>query len=132
MSAYRGFSRFDGQNAKGWLAAIAANKCRDFLKSPARRVALAEDVALEALAEADFSTECEVETMAEEQRVYALCNCLQKPCREVAVAYFCRQETITEIGERTGTNRKTVATRLYRAKTMIKTILLKEEGAYEV
>lgn len=128
MSAYRSYSRFDGQNTKGWLAAIAANKCRDFLKSPARRVALVEDTELENLTDAGTSTEREVENSAEERWVYALCNRLQPPYREVAIAYFCGQETITEIGERLGVNRKTVATRLYRAKTMIKT-LLKEEDA---
>ncbi len=36
MSAYRSIERFDGENLKGWMCAIAANKCRDFLKSAAR------------------------------------------------------------------------------------------------
>ncbi len=36
LSAYRHIRKFDGENLKGWMCTIAANKCRDFLKSPAR------------------------------------------------------------------------------------------------
>jgi len=38
LSAYVNYSKFDGVNFKAWLTTIATNKCKDFLKSPARTI----------------------------------------------------------------------------------------------
>ena len=48
------------------------------------------------------------------------CLSLPEPYREVAFAYYCRQETILEFSLRTRQNPKTVATRLYRAREKLR------------
>jgi RNA polymerase sigma factor, sigma-70 family len=128
VAAYRNFSGFDNKNPKSWFATIAANKCRDFLKSPARRVSLVETGDLEYISDTAFSVEEEVERNIAEKQAHALCCRLKEPYRSVALAYYCDDETITDISERTGDNRKTVATRLYRARNLIKIILKEEVG----
>lgn len=128
MAAYRNYETFDNRNPKSWFAMIAANKCRDFLKNPARRLTPVDTKDLEYISDGAVSVEEETERTAGNERVYYLCARLKEPYRSIAVAYYCHDETITEISNRTGDNRKTVATRLYRAKNLIK-ILLKEEDA---
>ena len=129
VSAYKSFSGFTDTNPKSWFARIASNKCRDFLKSSARSVIPVDIVDLGAVTDAALSVEQHVENKESDNSVYHLCRRLKEPYRSVAIAYYCHDETITEIGERTGENRKTVATRLYRARDLIKTFL--KEDVYE-
>ncbi len=127
VSAYKSFAKFDPKNPKSWFATIAANKCRDFLKNPARRVVTVDNDDLAYIRDKDASVEEQVEQAAAEERAAQLCSQLKEPYRSVAVAYYCHDETITEISARTGDNRKTIATRLYRAKEMLKK-LVKEDA----
>lgn len=60
------------------------------------------------------------------QQLYAQCNKLKKPYREVAIDYFYRELVATEIAQKTGRNLKTVQTQIYRAKTMLQKKYKKE------
>lgn len=126
VSAYKSFGSFDNKNPKSWFCTIAANKCRDFLKSPARRISLVDTESLGYIRDDSATVFEEVERRAGNEQAYLLCCRLKEPYRSVAVAHYCNDETLTEISERTGENRKTVATRLYRARNLLK-IMVKEE-----
>ena len=128
LSAFKSFDRFDKRNPKSWFATIAANKCRDFLKSPARRVTAVEASDLEYIADSARSVEDEAEIKFSQEEAYKLCNRLKDPYRAVALAYYCGDLTLSEISKQTGDNPKTVATRLYRAKRLLK-FILEEESA---
>ncbi|MEG1209417.1 MAG: sigma-70 family RNA polymerase sigma factor [Oscillospiraceae bacterium] len=128
ISAYQHLSSFDDRNPKSWLAQIAANKCRDFLKSPARRITAVDSDDLEYICDEREGVEAEVERRAEMDEFAALCNRLKEPYRAVAVAYYCLDKTISEIGEETEANTKTVATRLYRAKKLLRTIMREDSS----
>lgn len=123
LSAYKHLASFDNRNPKSWLATIAANKCRDFLKSPARRISAVDADDLAMICDEDERVETEVEDKIGEENVRRLCARLKEPYRSVATAYYCFDKTITEISAETGDNPKTVATRLYRAKALLKIIL---------
>jgi len=110
-------------NLKGWLCTIAANKCRDFLTSAARRVRATESEEMQDLMGSAPSAEEEAGVILADEQVYACCDSLPEPYRSVAVAYYCRGETIAGIGARTGENTKTVATRLYRARDRLKAMM---------
>ncbi len=47
------------------------------------------------------------------------CNRLKSPYREVALDYFFRELSPTEIAENTGKNLKTVQTQIYRARALL-------------
>lgn len=130
IAAYRHFGSFDNKNPKSWFCTIAANKCRDYLKSPARRIHPVETQDLAYISDTATPVAEAVERMAADEQTLRLCSRLKEPYRSVAVAHYCRDETLTEISERTGENRKTVATRLYRARNLLK-IMLKEELDHE-
>ena len=59
------------------------------------------------------------------------CGRLKEPYRSVAEAYFCNGRTPSQIAQETGLNLRTLETRLYRARKMLR-ILWKEEQENEV
>ncbi|WP_205703256.1 MULTISPECIES: RNA polymerase sigma factor [Acutalibacteraceae] len=128
VSAYRGWNGFDGKNPKGWLTAIAVNKCRDHLKSPARKnlPLAAEDAAL--LLDPDGTPEEQAEDRMSLSHVRRLCRRLREPYRSVAESYFCGEKKLSELARETGQNIRTLETRLYRAKKLLKALWEEEEG----
>ncbi len=126
LAAYRNYDRFDGNNLKAWLTTIAANKCRDYLKSAARRSTPAEDTFFDRFADPAPPTEEQALADDAEQRMQRLCNRLKEPYRTAALGYFYEGQTIAEMAQATGENLRTLQTRVYRAKGMLKK-LWKEE-----
>lgn len=129
LAAYKNFDKFESTNPKSWFCTIAANKCRDFLKSPARKITAVESEDLAYISDSAPATEAELEVRQGDQNVREVCERLKEPYRSVAVAYFCFDETLTEISHKTGDNVKTVATRLYRAKKLLQ-VIVKEDPAW--
>ncbi len=126
LSAYKGMDRFDGGNPKGWLCTIAANKCRDYLKSAARRTAPVDDEALSAAAGSEPSGEDRYIARETEERLRLLCGRLKEPYRDAALSYFCEGIPPDTLAKQTGENPNTLRTRVYRAREMLKK-LWKEE-----
>ena len=120
LSAYSSLDRFDGRNERAWLSRIATNKCLDHLKSAASRTTPAEDDELEFRAGASPGLEDEYMNTQLGRDVRAACEALREPYRSVAVEYFCEDMPLSKIAERTGEPLKTVQTRAYRAKKMLR------------
>ena len=120
LSAYSSLDRFDGRNERAWLSRIATNKCLDHLKSAASRTTPAEDDELEFRAGASPGLEDEYMNTQLGRDVRAACESLREPYRSVAVEYFCEDMPLSQIAERTGEPLKTVQTRAYRAKKMLR------------
>ena len=130
LSAYRNFGRFDGKNPKAWLTTIAVNKCRDYLKSPAYKNLYLSDDDMALLADTDRTPEEQTEISSSEFLVRKLCGRLKEPYRSVAQCYFCEGKKLSQLAEETGQSPRTLETRLYRAKKLLK-VLWKEEQGYE-
>ncbi|MEA5050050.1 MAG: sigma-70 family RNA polymerase sigma factor [Oscillospiraceae bacterium] len=128
LSAYKSFDRFDPQNPRSWLLTIAANKCRDHLKSPARKMIVADTDDLAYIEDSAPGAEQAAERSDADDRVARLCARLREPYRTPARLYYCDGWTAQEIAARTGDNPKTVATRLYRAREMLKYIVKEDEA----
>lgn len=126
LSAYRNIERFDGENLKGWMCAIAANKCRDFLKSAVKSTISLSEGDLECLEDGRASPEDIALGKDMEERVHGLCRKLKEPYKTVAINYFCKGIKLSEVADDTGQNLKTLQTQLYRAKQLLR-ILWKEE-----
>lgn len=123
LSAYKALDRFDGTYEKAWLATIASNKCRDFLKSAQRReMAVTEDEFLLEVDEKSLSVEQQVEEKAVKERLYEACDSLSEPYRQRAIDYFYHEKSMAEIAKDTGSNLKTVQTQVYRAREKLRRI----------
>ncbi|MGE5614117.1 MAG: RNA polymerase sigma factor [Bacillota bacterium] len=121
LSAYRNIGKFDGKNPKSWLCTIAANKCRDFLKSTAAKkcVSLSEGLP-EPLEHHAVSPEDIVLEREMEERLYWMCSKLREPYKTVAMNYFCDNLKLSEVAANTGQKLKTLQMRLYRAKQILR------------
>jgi RNA polymerase sigma-70 factor (ECF subfamily) len=126
LSAYTNYSKFDGVNFKAWLTKIAANKCRDFLKSPARAVDSLSEEAYENLKDKEDSPEDKFLKKHSSEEIHSLCKKLKEPYKTVSINYFCADIKLSDMAKDTGQSLKTLQTHLYRAKKLLK-ILWKEE-----
>lgn len=126
LSAYKNIDKFAGDNLKAWLTTIAANKCRDYLKSPGRNVDNLTEEDYEYLEDSRGSPEEIVMEIDSDERVRSLCIKLKEPYKTVAINYFCNNLKLSDIARETKQSLKTLQTQLYRAKKLLK-VLWKEE-----
>ena len=130
LSAYRNLERFDGENPKAWLTTIAVNKCRDYLRSPAHQNQYLSDDDQAFLVDPDDTPEEQAEKNSSEFMVRKLCGRLKEPYKSVARCYFCEGKKLSQMAKETGQSLRTLETRLYRSKKLLKA-LWKEEQGYE-
>ena len=121
LAAWRAIDRCPSGFEKQWLARIAANKAKDYLRSAwARRVNTPGDDVL-ALEGAPPGSEPEaqvLEALGEEeltQRILALREPYKTPCRLMLL----EQHTAAEAARLCGRPQKTVEAQVYRAKKML-------------
>ena len=128
LSAYKNLESFDGENMKAWLAKIASNKCRDYLKSAARRSTPTPQEVFEQVSDGEPAPESAVLERDTEKRLEDFCKSLKEPYRSIAIAYFCDHMNAQEISITTGKNLKTTQTQIYRTKAMIQKLWKEEFG----
>ncbi len=128
ISAYKNLDSFDGANMKAWLVKIASNKCRDYLKSAARRSVPASQETIEQVVGTAAAPEDAVLEKDTEKRLRDFCSCLKEPYRSIAIEYFCEHRNAQEISKKTGKNLKTVQTQIYRTKAMMQKLWKEELG----
>jgi len=126
LTAYEKQKNFDGENFKAWITTIAANKCRDYIKSPSRNVLSFTDEEYERLEDKKDSPEKIILEKCTTEAVYNLCHRLKEPYKTVAVNYFCENIKLSDMTKETGQSIKTLQTQLYRSKKLLKN-LWKEE-----
>jgi RNA polymerase sigma-70 factor (ECF subfamily) len=123
LSIYKNLSTFDRCYEKAWVCKIASNKCLDFVKSASRRSLATEQEYFIEMKDEKATPEEEYFHKESRQNVYAICQQLKDPYREVATAHFYNDESAREIADKRGKNLKTIQTQIYRAKGMLKKII---------
>ena len=127
LSAYRHYKDFDGQNEKAWLCRIATNKFIDYLKRAGRRSVPTEALYFTSIPDQSPSLEKKVLENDLQKRLWDCCNQLAPPYRQVALDYYYYELDISEITEKTGKNKKTLQTQIYRAKGMLRKLIREED-----
>lgn len=126
LSAYTHRGDCPPGSYKPWLARIAANKAKDYLKSAyRRRVSASEDDAFETLAHTgkDPPPEELVLTRDEAARAKAAILALKEPYHQAAVMFFLEERDIGEIAAVLHRPPKTVHTQIYRARILLRDAL---------
>lgn len=129
LAAYKNMDTFQGSSEKSWLCRIATNKCIDYLRSSSRRSVPMEDIFFEQQKGTDNSPEeiCLEEEVKE--RLLFYCSKLKPPYDEIARAVYYEERKAEEIARERNENIKTVQTRIYRARDMLRKIYGKEKSA---
>lgn len=129
LTAFRAIDGFIGDNYKPWLVRIAANKCKDYLKSAYYRTTEpAEQETLEQIQDESAVYE-EVEAADRIAMVRRACDQLPDPYREVALLHFIEDRSFDEIAQRLDRPLKTVQTQGYRARDKLRKMLKEEIGS---
>jgi RNA polymerase sigma-70 factor (ECF subfamily) len=126
LSAYQHFEKFDGSNIKAWLTTIAANKCKDYVKSKVRETVSLSEEDCECFDDKGDLPEDIVIKKNTEERIENICSKLKEPYKTVAISYFCKNIKLSHLAKETGQNVKTLETQLYRSKKLLRE-LWKEE-----
>lgn len=134
LSAYMHIDQFDGSNEKAWLCRIAANRCTDYLRSAAAKTApMAEDEMPKDQVSVFAGAHSESNNPADIYEAEDIMNSFTRCCEElpdsysdIALQYFVGGKTAKEIADDRGDNLKTVQTRIYRAKEMLRKTYRKE------
>ncbi len=126
LSAYTHRGDCPPDSYKPWLARIAANKAKDYLKSAyRRRVTASEDDAMDALTHTggDPPPEELAITRDEAARARDAILALKEPYHQAAVLFFLEEKDVGEIAAALGRPPKTVHTQIYRARVMLRDAL---------
>ncbi len=127
VAAYAHIDTVREENLRAWLARIATNKAKDYLKSAYnRRVSLSEDISELDIIRAEESPERLYLSGESADYIRQTILDLKEPYHKVSVLFFLEEKTVEEISELLGRPRKTVQTQLYRARSMLQN-QLKEE-----
>lgn len=124
LSAYNHIDSCQMENIKPWLARIATNKAKDYLKSAYNRKIQTEgEDGLPENATPLFATNEQPEDIAISretvQKITAEIEALKEPYASVATLYFLKEKSVDEISQRLERPPKTVHTQLYRAKKIL-------------
>lgn len=125
LAAYSAIDRCEPQYYKAWLVRVAANKCKDHLKSAwVRRVGAPGDDALPEPCgappgdAADPAQQLDERTGAQE--LEEMVRNLREPYGRIAVLYFLQHKDTAEIAALTQRPPATVSSQLWRAKLLLR------------
>lgn len=118
---YRSLPHFQGGNLKIWLSRIAVHKAVDWQRRQQRlRKELSAAAPGELKPAAARSAEDEYFNREENYRLAAVLNDLPPPYRLTLTGYFLEGKSYRQLADETGVTVKTVESRLYRARRMIR------------
>lgn len=126
LSAYRGLRSFRGDaQFSTWIYQITVRKCLDWRRKREREVAYAtfDNVEL-SVAAGDKTPEDAYVELEQNALLTGLLHSLPEPYRSTVHQYYVDRLSYQQISEQVGVSVKTVESRLYRARKM-----LKEKGA---
>ncbi len=132
ISAYAHRDVLPLDHVKPWLARIATNKAKDYLKSAySRKTEPTDDSSFEQNATVLFAREeCpEALALSKEtvQEIQGEILALKEPYRQVATLFFLQDKQVGEIAHMLKRPEKTVYTQLYRSKQILKEKLQRRE-----
>ena len=129
LSAFSAIDRCEPQYYKQWLVRVAANKCKDHLKSAwVRKVEAPGDDAMPEPrgapgTDADDPAES-VQARAGAAELEQLVRALREPYGKIAVMYFLEHKENAEIARLVGRPPATVNSQLWRAKLLLRQQIL--------
>nr|WP_277755870.1 sigma-70 family RNA polymerase sigma factor [Paenibacillus luteus] len=125
LQIYRSLPDCRLEGLKTWIYRIAVNRAIDFKRSKARRPEeLADSEAMSEKLQEEFAANPAAELIAIEQadrrQIRERVDEMPNNYREVVVAYYMEDKSYEQISLETGLERKSVESRLYRARNWMK------------
>ncbi len=135
LSLYINFERYGNlseNDIKNIICKIALNKCKDILKSKARKLQnLTSDdqIALENY-ESDNDIEEEIYLKDRTNYLSKIINELKEPYNNVLRKYYLEELSLEEIAKLRNTSKATIKMQIHRGKNLLKEKIEKDGGGY--
>ncbi len=135
LSLYINFERYGNlseNDIKNIICKIALNKCKDILKSKARKLQnLTSDdqIALENY-ESDNDIEEEICLKDRANYLSKIINELKEPYNDVLRKYYLEELSLEEIAKLRNTSKATIKMQIHRGKNLLKEKIEKDGGGY--
>ena len=127
ISAFKAIGRFRGESGiYTWLYRILVNKCRDFLRSRKSDVHESFDDFQLVISDNRISAEKKLELSEDAKYLISKINELDEKYREVLLLRYYEENSYEEMADLLGVNLGTVKSRLFKARELLKRILLRE------
>lgn len=126
ISAYKNIDKCNLDELKPWLARIATNKAKDYLKSAYIRKVRLNDEYDENIVSSETPPELIYIQNEKEKFIKDKIKSLKEPYLNVSVLYFIEERNIDEISKLLNRPKKTVQTQISRAKLILQKILKEE------
>lgn len=126
ISAYKNIDKCNLDELKPWLARIATNKAKDYLKSAYIRKVRLNDEYDENIVSSETPPELIYIQNEKEKFIKDKIKSLKEPYLNVSVLYFIEERNIDEISKILNRPKKTVQTQISRAKLILQKILKEE------
>ena len=121
ISAYENEASFAGGSEKAWLCRIASNRCIDYQRAAARRTVIATEEQFQDIVVSEQQEPLQKVLNKEIlEELEKRCRALPETYREVAELYFIRARSAKEISDSLKLSIKTVQTRIYRARELLR------------
>lgn len=122
ISIFRSLPSYHCGSFKSWITKIAVSRSIDWARTQARAPACSETVDPESLPSPDPLVSPEVQVCKQEEtaRLRAICSRLPRKYSTVVNRYYFREESYQDIALEEKISIRTVESRLYRARALIK------------
>lgn len=133
LALYCNFDKYMNLNEKeikNITCKIALNKCRDYLKSTSKKIENMTDDDPEILNMYKEKNSIEKEILENENIEYIQNKIkeLKEPYKTLVYDYYIKGISLDELSKRENKTKATLKTQLYRAKKILKEIMIKEGG----
>ncbi len=122
VQLYRSLPQYRPDNLRAWVGKIATNKAIDGKRSRARQGQYLQanvDTSL-ALQPSDMNPEQMLIKLEKQERIKTLCKGLPPGYRRVLMRYYFEHQSYQQIAREEGISLKTVESRLYRARKLLR------------
>lgn len=129
LQLYRSLPRFESNNLKAWIGKITVRKAIDWKRSHPRFNKEINDIDITNVK--DNITLMPDELIIKEdnrQRIQAICQNLPSRYGRVIIKYYYEDKSYQQIAREEGVNLRTIESRLYRARSLIRSKWKEEQG----
>jgi len=129
LQLYRFLPRYESNNLKAWIGKITVRKAIDWKRSHPRLSEELNDIDIAAIPD-NLSLMPDEFIIKQEnrQRIQTVCQNLPSRYGRVIIKYYYENKSYQQIAREEGVNLRTVESRLYRAKNLIRSKWKEEQG----
>jgi len=129
LQLYRSLPRYESNNLKAWIGKITVRKAIDWKRSHPPQVQELNDIDITTIRDnISLMPDEFIINQENRQQIRSICQNLPSRYERVIIKYYYENKSYQQIAHEEGVNLRTVESRLYRAKNLIRSKWKEEQG----